>query len=490
MIKLNSWMKACTLFLLWAATAIALPAQTFTTVHSFAGADGSEPQATLIQATDGNFYGTTTYGGSSSACDGGCGTVFKITPGGTLTTLHSFTGPDGIDPYAGVVQGSDGNFYGTTYYGGASTACSGGCGTVFKMTPSGTVTTLHSFDYKDGAYPPVAALLQVADGSFYGTTLNGGTGGCTNACGTIYRITPTGPFTLIHRFLGYPDGSAPYSGLIQATDGNFYGTTSFGGVYNWGAVFKLTPKGTLTNLYSFCALGDGCPDGSTPSAAVIQATNGNLYGTTSSGSNGTCFHGCGTIFQITLGGTLTTLHSFDSTDGHSPLLQLVQGTNGVLYGTTNTGGTNGPCNLQCGTVYSITTSGTFATIHDFCSDSGCTDGATPVGGLMQSTNGKSYATTPLGGANGEGTVYSVSFGLGPFVTTPPASGTVGAAVKILGTNLTGATGVTFNGTPATFTVVSSSEITTTVPAGAKTGKVKVTLPHGTLISNANFRVTP
>ena|SRR5579863_7632481 len=200
-----------------------------------------------------------------------------------------------------------------------------------------------------------------------------------------------------------------------------------------------------------------------------------------------CTGGCGTVFKITPSGTLTALHSFAGypTDGSEPLAGLVQATDGNLYGTTYSGGPNDE-----GTVFEITPTGGLTTLYAFCPQSGCADGSNPLAALVQDTNGTLYGTTLLGGANGDGTLFSLSVGLGPFVEMQPISGKVGAAVKILGTNLTGATSVSFNGTAATFTVVSSSFIKTTVPAGATTGTVQVVTPSGTLLSNVPFRVLP
>jgi uncharacterized repeat protein (TIGR03803 family) len=461
----NWWMRACTLFLLWETTAIALPAQTFKSLHSFDEPDGAAPRAGLVQATNGNFYGTTVSSGTY-----GFGTVFEITLSGTLTTLHSFDGTDGSEPEAGLVQATNGNFYGTTYEGGAHSI-----GTVFKITPSGTLTSLHSFDDTDG-FSTYATLVQGTNGDLYGTTWEGG----ANGDGTVFKITTSGMLTTLHSFDG-TDGSQIYAGLVQGTDGNFYGTTYEGGANFDGTVFKITPSGTLTTLHSF----DGT-DGEDPYAGLVQGTDGDLYGTTQLGGA----HGGGTVFKITLSGKLTTLHSFCSrsgcTDGFLTYATLVQGTNGDLYGTTALGGAkNSKClENECGTVFKITTSGTLTTLHSF----EYMDGATPEAALVQDTNGDFYGTTEFGGTHNAGTVFRLSLGLGPFVETQPTSGKVGAAVKILGTNLTGATKVTFNGTLATFTVVSSSEITTTVPTGATTGNVKVTTPSGTLTSNVNFRV--
>ena len=277
---------ACTIFVVCAATAIAAPAQTFTTLHIFDGTDGEYPAAGLVQGTDGNFYGTTGYGGATT-CTYGCGTIFKITPAGTLTTLHSFDYTDGEYPLGvGLVQATDGNFYGTTYSGAAY-----GYGTVFKITPASALTTLHSFDSTDGA-DPEAGLVQGTDGSFYGTTYFGG----AYNYGTIFKITPAGTLTTLHSF-DYTDGEYPLGGgLVQATDGNFYGTTSE--VANgYGTVFKITPTGTLTTLHSFHVTDGAYPE------ALVQATDGNFYGTTSfGGTAGNCTPGgCGTVFKISPG---------------------------------------------------------------------------------------------------------------------------------------------------------------------------------------------
>jgi len=251
-----------------------------------------------------------------------------------------------------------------------------------------------------------------------------------------------------------------------------------------GTVFRITPSGTLTTLHSFCSQ-SGCPDGEFPQTGLVQATNGNLYGTTIIGGA----YGSGTIFEITPSGALSTLYNVCSQggcpDGNYLYAGLIQATDGNLYGVMEIGGAN-----NGGTIFKITPSGTLTTIHSFCSQPACADGQYPAAGLAQDTNGNLYGTTADGGANGDGTVFSLSVGLGPFVETQPTATKVGATVNILGTNLTGATSVNFNGKAATFTVMSSSEITTTVPAGATTGEVQVVTPSGMLLSNVSFRVLP
>src|ERR1039457_6042894 len=334
------------------------------------------------------------------------------------------------------------------------------CATTPIALSAQTVTTLASFNGTDGAGPS-AALIQATDGNLYGTAYVGG----ANYYGTVFKITPSGTLTTLYSFCSRTnctDGGNPSAALVQAAHGDFYGTTYEGGVhcnaFGCGTVFKITPSGTLMTLYNFCPR-SGCPDGLHPSAELVQAANGDLYGTTSEGGA----NGLGTVFKITPSGTLTTLYSFCSqgfpcTDGYGPS-GLVQATNGDFYGTTGFGGANND-----GTVFEITPSGTLTTLYSFCSQSGCPDGQSPNAGLVQATNGDLYGTTLNGGgANNDGTVFSLSVGLGPFVETRPRSGEVGTVVEILGTDLTGTTSVSFNGTAATFTVnLSGSAISTTV----------------------------
>jgi uncharacterized repeat protein (TIGR03803 family) len=466
------------ILMLCATTAIILRAQTFTILHSFDGTDGYNPAAALVQGMDGNLYGVTVNDGAN-----GGGTVFKVTPSGALTVLHNFCSQssctDGENSFAGLVLAAGGDFYGTTANGGTNSS-----GTVFKITPNGTLTTLYSFCSESGCTgSPLATLVQAANGDLYGTSPISG----ANNHGTIFKLTPSGTPTTLYSFCSLTqctDGSYPYAGLIQSSNGDLYGTTLSGGAADGGGTFfKITPGGALTTLYSFCSQ-NWCAGGAYPYAALVQATNGDFYGTTYQGGT----NNYGTVYKITPDGVLTTLYSFCSLpgclDGYYPYSGLVQATDGNLYGTTLNGGAYGP---NTGTIFKITPGGTLTTLHNFCSQPGCADGNNPQS-LVQATNGDLYGTATSGGTNNDGTVFSMSVGLGPFVKTLPASGAVGSYVEILGTDLNGTTSVKFNGTPAVFTVMWRHLITATVPAGASTGKVEAATPNGTLSSNVPFRV--
>ena len=367
-----------------------------TTLYNFCSqsncADGANPNKALFQGTDGNFYGATAAGGAGAG--GQYGTVFQITPSGVLTTLHSFCSQsncaDGMLPSA-LIQASDGNFYGTTRQGGVGAFDP--YGTVFQITPSGTLTTLYNFcsqsNCTDGFFPD-AALIQASDGNFYGTTSQGGVDGY----GTVFKIplSPGDTLTTIHSIVcsseSCPEGYAPETALVQATDGTFYGTTLYSAYTTQGSVFQVTPSGTFTGLYTFCHT-SGCPDGAIPNAALVQGTDGNLYGTTEKGGA----YAQGTVFQITPSGTLTTLYSFCATsgcpDGASPYAALVQGRGGVFYGTTYSGGA-----YNKGSVFQITSSGALTTLYSFCATSGCPDGASPYAALIQATQELQWMAEP------------------------------------------------------------------------------------------------
>jgi len=468
------------ILLLCAASAASAESQTFSSLRSLDGPHGATPYyVSLVQGRDGSFYGTTAFGGEPEGNQpSGFGTIFKITPSGSFRTVYNFcTQPDcadGAEPYAGLVLGGDGNLYGTTLSGGAY-----GGGTVFKIDRKGTLTTLHSFERlnNEGGTGSWGALVQGTDGNLYGTTRGGGT-----SAGTVFKITREGVFTTLHTFSD-TDGSWPRAALVQGTDGNFYGTTQNGGFNNAGTVFKIAPEGKLTTLYVFQGFPHGS-DGADPVAPLVQSSDGSFYGTTESGGT----YGLGTIFKISSAGSLTTIHMFGDGLGSDPTAPLVQGTDGNFYGTTQEEfGVN-----AFGTLFKITPEGTLTTLYAFDG----TQGQFPAGGLLQGTNGIFYGTTSGGGnfecnpPSGCGTLFSLDVGLGPFVTFVRAAGRVGQTGGVLGQGFTGTTEVSLNGTAAEFTVVSDTYIRATVPAGATSGFVAVTTPTGVLNSSVPFHVIP
>jgi uncharacterized repeat protein (TIGR03803 family) len=354
----------------------------FTSLYSFTGGnDGAIPTAALVQGSDGDFYGTTFNGGTN-----GAGTVFKISTNGVLTSLYSFNGSDtisndGVNPQAGLVQGNGGYFYGTTSLGGANSA-----GTVFKISTNGALTS-YLFAGGDDGSEPDAGLVQGNDGNFYGTTVLGG----TNGAGTVFKIGTNMVLTSLYSFTGGNDGSAPFAGLVQGGDGDFYGATSAGGTNGAGTVFKISTNGTLTSLYSF-----GGNDGYGPYVGLVQGSDGYFYGTTPSGGT----NDYGTVFKISTNGALTTLYSFTGAhDGAQPEAVLVQGSDGDFYGTTFHGGTNG-----AGTVFKITTNGVLTSLYTFA---GSRNGPYP-NGLVLGSDAAFYGTTGTGGTNNMGSVFRLA----------------------------------------------------------------------------------
>ncbi len=463
---------------MFAGAVVPAQAQTFTLLYSFEGLnenEGSYPLG-LVQGTSGYLYGVTAAGGNAGEISSG--TFFKLSTSGKLTIICTFYNPgacrDAQAPSANLVLGTNGSFYGVDIIG-----------QVFKITPGDKLTIL----YTNSNSISEAPLVLASNGDFYGTTKNGG----TNNQGTVFKMTAAGKLTTLYSFCAVmqngvcTDGAQPNYALVQGNDGNLYGTTSVGGTDGvndgYGTIFKITLTGTLTTLYSF-------PGYTQSSSALVQGADGNFYGSTAAGGSGKYGPG-GTFFTITSGGDLTTLYNFCSqqncADGEQPA-NIYLATDGNFYGITWFGGVNNQ-----GTIFQFTPDGTLTTLHDFDG----TDGSGPNGGgiLMQDTRGTFYGTMQQGGNEWPscsdgcvGTIFSLDMGLGPFVKTLPTSGKVKAAVKILGTDLTGATSVTFNGTAATFKVVSSSEIATNVPVGATTGVVQVVTPNGTLSSNMKFQV--
>jgi uncharacterized repeat protein (TIGR03803 family) len=438
-------------------------AQTYSDIHDFAAATLSSPLYTgiLAQGRDGNLYGTAPSGGTL-----GFGGVFKITPTGAYSVIYNFDGTaHGKTPRSGLTLGTDGSFYGTTWQGGVSNY-----GTIFKITSTGTLTVLHNFSYSDGGNP-YSLPIQGSDGNFYGATEAGGTG-----AGTVYKITSSGTFTSLHSF-SFSECATPVAPLIQGTDGNFYGVCESGGVAGGdGSVIKITSAGVVTVMYSF-----DFTHGSHPNGPLVEGTDGNFYGTTSGGGS---LDG-GVVFKLTPAKVLAVLYNFNakpgSVDGSVVDAGVIQATDGNFYGVTDAGGTNG-----FGTVYKVTSTGVYSVLYNLMK----TTGSVPETTARQHTSGKFYGETNSGGANSLGALFSFDVGLKPFVGVLPASGKVAKPIGILGSGFTGATSVKFNVTSATFSVVSDTYISATVPSGAGTSFVSVVTPGGTLKSNLKFRVTP
>jgi uncharacterized repeat protein (TIGR03803 family) len=451
-------------------------------VYSFNATNGPDCQNGMTLGTDGNFYGT-----ALTSCTGD-GYVFKLTPSGTLTVLHTFTGtPDGSGPGL-LVQYTDGNFYGVTYKGGANDY-----GTVFKITPTGKLTILYSFDNTNNLADPTYGLTVGNDGNFYGTfALTGYPGG-------VFKITPAGVVTVLHSFTSNPDGAEPASGVILGKDGNFYGDTPQGGAYGYGTLFKMTPSGKLTILYSFNSSTDYATN---PTAPLLQATDGNFYGVLISRFQD--------LFRFTPGGTLSVLEKFVLPGGVLPYWPLIQDTNGILYGLLQQGGTvNGGelFSLKIGAkpfVSLVSTSGKEGANIGILGQGFGSSSVVEFGGVQATSiklTGKTFisATVPTGALTGSVTVTTGStiltsiqtFKVKPTLASfKPPSGPVGTPVVITGTGLTQTTKVTFGGVAATtFKVNTDSQVTANVPTGAVTGKIVIKTKGGSAASKTDFTVT-
>ena len=426
-------------------------AQTYSDLFEFGGTPGGCcPQfpATLAQGQDGNLYGITSTGGMSNL-----GIVFQITPAGSFNIIYDFDGPHGSTPIGGLVLGVDGDLYGTAEQGGAH-----GYGNIFKITTSGSLTVLYDFTGNaDGGYP-VAPLVLATDGNFYGTSYPG----------AAFKISAKGVFKVIKTI-----PTVSFGPLLQARDGYFYGVTQFGGTFSAGTVYKVAGA-KVTTLYNF----DGT-HGSYPIGGLVQGSDGYLYGTTTAGGS----TNAGVIYKITTAGILTVLVNFDNVHtlaGYQSYAGLVAGSDGNLYGATIWGGTFGD-----GTIFQMTDEGGYTVLYNFDAPHG--DGAysTP----FQHTSGKIFGMTERGGTPGKGGIYSLDDGVAPFASLVVTLGPVGKTVGILGQGFSGASSVKFNGTAASFKVVSDTYLTTKVPSG-ETGIVSLTTPSGTLLSKQIFKVTP
>jgi uncharacterized repeat protein (TIGR03803 family) len=384
---------------------------------------GANPTAGLVQGSDGNFYGTTEDGGTKNE-----GTVFRISPGGNLTTLWVFDldlipadgDYDGFQPKAGLVQGSDGYLYGTTSGGGTND----GGGTVFQISTGGSLAVLHSFSRGSGSDPndaedSQAGLVQGNDGYFYGTTTAGG----IYAGGAIFRIDATGSsYGVLYSFTNQPAQAMPRAGLVQGRDGNFYGITTFGGTNGNGTVFQYDTNGNLAILHTFDYNGVNNFDGYTPQAGLVQGSDGNLYGTTYYGGT----NGLGTVFRInSTGSNYAILYSFNSYtgDGKDPAAGLMLGSDGNFYGTTEQGGAHAG-----GTVFRISPGGSYSNLYSFLGNVSNSDGNEPEAGLVQGFDGNFYGTTTQGGTNRYGNVFKLMVPL-----NPPANQI--SAIQVAGTNV-------------------------------------------------------
>jgi uncharacterized repeat protein (TIGR03803 family) len=436
-------------------------AQAVAALYNFGSQSGSEaPQdVALVQGRDGELYGTSEGNGTTSY-----GSIFKVSTSRVFTELFDLNATDGCCPGQGVTLASDGNFYGAAVGGGNSQN-----GVFFSVTPTGGYTAIHYFIGGSDGATPFAPPVEASDGNLYGTTVN------SDLDSTIYKYTLSGDFNTIYQF----SDATIVAPLIQASDGFLYGTTANGGWAHCGTIFKMSTAGALLQSAPFLCNAAGSGPAGGP---LLQALDGNFYGITELGG----FRNGGTIFKMTPDFKISILYTFmgkspGTKDGSAPTAGLIQATDGNLYGATAAGGVDG-----MGTLYRISTSGQYQLLYSFNGAAG----KAPQGTLMQHTNGILYGTAQLGGANRLGTVYELNLGLGRFIAFVRQSGAAGQRAEILGQQLTEVTSVTFNGVPASFTAISPTYLVATVPAGATSGAVVVTTPTASLTSNVNFNVIP
>ena len=457
------------LVLLFGISATISTAQTYTDLHDFnCSKEGCNPQfpAQLAQGRDGNLYGTMPKGGTFNF-----GTFFKATTGGIVSVPYTFDGNNGNGrvPRSGVTLGTDGYLYGATLSGGQA------AGTIFKIAPAGTISTLYSFTGQNGAAcpstgkpdggSPYAPPIRGKDGFYYGVT----------SIGTAYQVSSSGAFTaLCSPLVLIPFGAL--SPVVQAIDGNFYGTSTSGN----GTVFRFSPSGVAKIIHSFIF-----SEGSSPVGPVVQGSDGNLYGTTATG--GPLGSASGTIFKSSLSGMLTPFHAFDRNNkkiqGYGPKAGLLEATDGNLYGSTQFGG-DPVCN--CGVLFKITKSGVYTVLHTFHSG----EPSQPEATQIQHTNGKIYGLLNGPNYSDGGAIYSLDAALKPFVKLMTTQGNAGQTVEILGQGFTGTTMVMFGTGSASFTIVSDTYLTAKVSTSGTTGYVTVTTPSGTLTSSKIFKVLP
>ena len=444
------------------------------------------PSGPLTQGQDGRLYGNASQGGSN-----GLGTVYAVSSTGALTVLHNFLGSDGSGPVGALVSGSDGTLYGVTEYGGANDA-----GTVFSISSSGAFTLLHSFAaWADGAnadgMAPRGGLVLGSDGNFYGATTRGG----SNDAGTLFRITPAGVLTTLYSFSAFnstqADGALPATALVSGGDGRFYGSTSTGGKYSSGGLapgtlFSIGLDGTFSALHSFSAT----IDGSSPSGLAANSAGG-FYGATSSGGS----NGNGTIFKATPQGDITTLYTFSASsaistglqansDGAFPVSGILAGNDGTLYGGTVFGGSNGT-----GTLFSLAPDNTLTVLHEFggLSNVSNSDGANITSAPMRAKDGNLYGVTTIGGSNGSGVIYKLTMPPLPTITLTLGSGQISSG---------GSTSLSWSTSNASSCAASggwsgsldSSGSTTVSPAGSTTYTVSCRNVSGTSAASKTLTV--
>jgi uncharacterized repeat protein (TIGR03803 family) len=454
------------LLVLAAATIGAAHSQTYSVLYNFGTLPnrpwGPNEAGMIAQGRTGYMYST---GGGGGAYNDGA--AYSISTAGGLTVWHSFNGSDGDFPSAGLTMAADGTFFGTTADGGV---CANG--TIYRLGATGAYLTLYQFSCTDGfaSAPPTQAM----DGYFYGATVEGGTLGY----GEIYRISPTGQFSVMYQ----SDGTIykVFAPLVVGNDGALYGVSNAGGDLDHGAFFKITTSGQFTLLYSFDHVNGGSPE------SLYQAADGNFYGVAGGGSANS-----GVVFKITTAGAYTVLHEMNGTsDGQYPVSQMIQASDGNFYGGTTQGGAiSSTCPSGCGTIFKITPQGAYSVLHTFAH----TDGDSLWSALYQHTNGLIYGATRYGGTGTDSTCYancgvffSLNAGLTPYAALSPFFGSRGTSFTILGQGFTAATKVTIGGTSVSFTIVSDTCITATVPTFASSGRVTVYSGRGSLMSNRNF----
>jgi uncharacterized repeat protein (TIGR03803 family) len=461
-----------------AGVAVPAQAQTPTVLHTFmqTTTDACAPRGNIVQGRDGNMYG----GGASCGAGGsGGGAIYKISPAGVESVFFNFPPQWTNCGGAGLTLGNDGNFYGACEGGNPAT----GMGSIFRLTPAGVFTDLHDFTGTNGDSLPVYPPIQASDGNFYGVT-----GNEVQVCGNIYRLTPAGVYTNLHTFVF--GNECHSSNLVQASDGNLYGTLADCPVVQGaGCVYKISTAGVFKEIHDFAFT-----TGQVPCTGLIQGKDGKLYGATQQGAA----NGSGNIYKVTTAGVATDVHDFtNATDAScvnnvGPPVNLLQVADGSFYGVNPAYGPNGN-----GSIYKLTSANVFTA---FLFPNPPVDGQLPSSTLIQHTNGLLYGTTPGGGGGGggcpntcQGTFFSVATGDAPFVSLEPTqkTGNVGAKVGVFGQGFTSASVVKFGGVAAkSVTLSGTTYLTAVVPTGAHTGPVTVTTGTTTRTSPQTYKVKP